>query len=269
MSTTEPTPQPTTDPRAGYVDLDGVPTWVERSGPQDGTPVVLLHGGMLDSRTFATNLARLREQHPVVTADRRGHGRTPDAPGPISYDLMARDTVTLLETVCRTPVHLVGFSDGAVVALLVALRRPDLVHDLVLVSGVFAREGWLVAPDPDAPTDVPQVLVDAYAEVSPDGRDHFGVVAAKLAQMSSEDLGVTPADLSRLTCRTLVVSADDDIVPLEHTLELYRSLPDGDLAVVPHTSHALLTERPDLLLQLVREFLAGPPAPTTIPVRRA
>ncbi|SEE66273.1 alpha/beta fold hydrolase [Jiangella alba] len=256
-----------------YTELNGARCWVAEDGA--GPPLVLLHGGFSDGREFTGNLAGLAGDFRVVRPDRRGHGRSPDVDGPLSQHVMADDTVALLSRL-GGPARLAGYSDGAVVALLTALRRPDLVERLVLISGVFDPSGWLFAAEP-GPDDVdddplagmPAEVVDAYAEVSPDGRDHFPVVAAKIMALTAEELGITPADLARLDVRTLVVAADDDIIALEHTLALYRALPRGELAVVPGTSHDLLTDKPAAVTAVVAEFLTHDAVPTSIPVRRA
>lgn len=126
---------------AGYVQLGDVNTWYDEHG--EGEPLVLLHPGGADARAFAPNLDALAARFHVFTPDRRGHGRTPDFDGPITYELMAADTNAFLETVVGGPAHLLACSDGVPVALLAALRRPDLARRLVLVSGVFHRDGWL------------------------------------------------------------------------------------------------------------------------------
>jgi pimeloyl-ACP methyl ester carboxylesterase len=162
---------------------------------------------------------------------------------------------------------LVGYSDGATVATLVAVRRPDLLRRLVLISGGFHPSGWIVLPEAGA--EMPPQIVQAYGEVSPDGVDHFGVVAAKLARAAAEDPGLAADELGRIRARTLVVAADDDLVHLEHTIALYRGIPDSELAVVPGTSHTLLLEKPDLCLRRVTDFLTTDPAPTMVPMRRA
>ncbi|MEV3987186.1 alpha/beta hydrolase, partial [Nonomuraea sp. NPDC049758] len=122
-------------------------------------------------------------------------------------------------------------------------------------------------PSTDAPPPPP--LVSAYAEVSPDGAGHFPVVIAKAARSITEDRPLTLDDLAAVTCSVLVMTADDDIVTLEHTLQMYRTLPAAQLAVVPQTSHLLLHERPELCVRLVGDFLTGAPAPTWMPIRRA
>jgi pimeloyl-ACP methyl ester carboxylesterase len=248
------------------VTLDGVETWYDAFG--SGEPLVLLHPGGVDSRAFAPNLPVLAERFRVFTPDRRGHGRTPDVDGPISHQLMAADTIAFLEAAVSGPAHLLGYSDGAAVALVTALRRPDLVRRLVFVAGVFHRSGWIPsAVDPDL--EVPDFMAAGYGEVSPDGIEHFPVVAAKLARMHAEEPTLTAADLSALTVPTLVMVGDDDEVVLEHAVEMYRSLPTAELAVVPGTSHGLLVEKPDLCHAIITAFLAGDPVPTLAPIRRA
>ncbi|MCO1576082.1 alpha/beta hydrolase [Crossiella sp. SN42] len=247
------------------VTVNGVPTWYDVRG--DGEPLVLFHGGMTDARCFAGNLDALAEQFRLYLPERRGHGHTPDVEGPISHDLMAADMIEFIETVVGGPVHLAGYSDGAVVALLLAHRRPDLVRKLVLISGAYDHSGWLMTPEPGG--EIPEVITRAYAEVAPHPPEHLQVVLAKLAASAAAEQLLTTEDLARIGVRTLVVAADDDIISLEHTLALYRGIPDSELAVVPGTSHALLEEKPLRCREIVGEFLRDEAVPTWIPIRRA
>src|SRR5215831_11808957 len=156
---------------AEYVQLGAVKTWYDEHG--SGDPLVLMHGGLVDARFFAPNLGALEERFHVYTPERRGHGHTPDAPGPITYQLMADDTIAFLEAVVGEPADLVGHSDGAFVAMQVAIQRPELVRRLVMISGGFDKSGGAM---PDMEFDVDQVtafLGTAYGEVSPDGEEHF------------------------------------------------------------------------------------------------
>jgi pimeloyl-ACP methyl ester carboxylesterase len=249
-----------------YVQLGEVRTWYDEHG--DGQPLVLLHPGGADARAWAPNLAPLAADFHVYTPERRGQGRTPDVPGPITYELMGQDTIAFLEQVVGGPAHLVGHSAGANVALVVALRRPDLARRVVLISGVFHRDGWIPEViDPDRELHV--ALARGYAELSPDGIDHFAVVAAKLKRMDFEEPTLQAAELRGLPNRTLVLVADDEEVTLEHTVEMYRSLPDAELAIIPGTSHGLLHEKPELCNAIVGEFLTADPISTIAPVRRA
>lgn len=251
---------------ADYAQLGDVRTWYDEHG--EGEPLALLHPGGADARAWAPNLDALSERFHIFTPERRGHGRTPDVEGPISYELMAEDTIAFLERIVGGPAHLVGCSAGASVALLVALRRPDLSRRVVLVSGVFHRDGWEPgAIDPNAPPH--EVLARGYAELSPDGPEHFPVVWAKLARTNWDEPTLTEAELSGVTSRTLVMLGDDDEVTLEHATAMYRGLPDAELAVVPGTSHGLLHEKPVLCNTMIVDFLTTDPVPTLAPVRRA
>jgi pimeloyl-ACP methyl ester carboxylesterase len=193
--------------------------------------------------------------------------------GPLDFEVLAADTVAFLERVVGGPAHLVGFSDGATVALHVALRRPDLVRRMVMISGQYHRDGLL--PDlfgDDLAAAVAGIaqspMAQRYAEVSPDGPEHYPVAAGKTMRMAFEEPRLDVAELRGVGARTLVVSADDDVVTLEHTLEIYRGVPDAELAVVPGTSHALVMEKPEPVTRLVLDFLTTDPVPTVIPVRR-
>ena len=121
-------------------ELPSVRMWYDVRG--QGEPCVMLHpgGAGVDSRALDPTLGAV-ETFRVYTPEQRGHGRTPDVPGPISYELMAEDTIAFIDTVIGAPVLLFGCSDGAVVALTVALRRPDLVRRLVFAAGVFHHDG--------------------------------------------------------------------------------------------------------------------------------
>ena len=233
------------------------------SGPE----FVLLHPGGTDSRALDPLVAELAGRYRVITPDQRAHGRTPDREGPLSYAAMAEDTIAFLEEEAGAPVHLLGYSDGAVVALTVALRRPDLVRDLVLAAGVHHRDGWepgVLAGE----AEVPAFMVDAYAEVSPDGREHYGEVAAKLRRMHEEGPVFTDPDLAGLDLPVLVLVGDDDEVRLEHAVAAYRALPRGELAVVPHASHGVLVEKPQLCARLITDFHAADKPATFAPRRR-
>lgn len=232
-----------------------------------GDPLVLLHpgGAGVDSRALAPQVDAFRTRFHVYTPEQRGHGRTPDRSGPLSYEQMAADTIRFLEEVIGEPVLLLGVSDGAVVALTVALRRPDLVRRLVLAAGIFHHDGW---HDGVLDGEPPDFFAASYAELSPDGAEHYPVVVAKLAAMHAGQPTFTPADLGQLGCRTLVLVADDDEVRLEHAVAMYRAIPDAELAVVPGTSHGLLVEKPGLCNQIIESFLTTDPVATFAPIRR-
>jgi pimeloyl-ACP methyl ester carboxylesterase len=237
----------------GYAQLGRVRTYYEEDGA--GEPLVLLHPGGADSRVFEGNLTRLAAAFHLYRPDRRGHGRTADVPGPITYELMANETIAFLEQVVGEAAYVVGHSDGAIVALVAALMRPDLVRRLVFASGVFRHDGW--APGAiDLDDETMAFFTDFHGAVSPDGAGHFGVIAEKLHRMHSAEPALTGADLAGYPGPALVMVGDDDEeIPMEHTLALCDGLPQAQLAVVPGAGHGLFGDKPDLCNRIVTEFL--------------
>lgn len=250
-----------------YLDLGPVRSWYYERGA--GEPLVFMHGALVDSRFYDQNTAGLAEHFHVFSHDRRGHGRTPDDDGPMSFEAMVDDTVALLEEVVGSPAHLVGHSNGAFVGLLTALRRPDLVRRLVMVSGGFHRAG-LVSEEPAENSDAPMPdLAAAHGEVSPDGEEHFTILMEKTVDLDSREPALPQADLRELKVRTLLVFGDDDLVTLEHIAATYEGISDAELALVPGTSHFLLQEKPALCNGIITDFLLHEPIPTVAPIRRA
>jgi pimeloyl-ACP methyl ester carboxylesterase len=167
------------------------------------------------------------------------------------------------------PAHLVGYSDGGIVSLHVARRRPDLVRSMVLIGTNYHVDGlmpdWLGDDDDGAMA----LLQAGYAAVSPDGGDHFPVVVEKTTAMFTTEPRLTADDLRELTMPTLVLVGDDDAIRHEHTVSLFETLPNAQLAVVPGTSHLLPLEKPALVGTLVDDFLAaGGAVSTFLPLRR-
>jgi pimeloyl-ACP methyl ester carboxylesterase len=250
-----------------YVQLGPVRTWYDERG--EGDPLVLMHGGLVDARFFDSNVGPLAERFHVFLPERRGHGHTPDVDGPITYQLMTDDTIAFIDQVVGEPADLVGHSDGAFVAMQVAMQRPDLVRRLVMISGGFNKSGEAM---PDMEWDVEaltQFLGPAYGEVSPDGVAHFPVVATKIGDMAAVEPNLEAAELAKVTARSLVMFSDDDLMTLTHAVDMYDALPNAELAIVPGTSHFLMQEKPDLVNRIVLDFLTLDPVPTVAAIRRA
>lgn len=252
------------------VEIGGHPTWVETRGSGENT-VVLLHGGVSNSDVMLDALsAPLEEQHyRVIAFDRRGHGYTADTDAPFHYEDMATETIGVLEDVVGGPAHLVGWSDGGIVGLHVALRRPDLVDRIVAIGTNFHHDGIMpIDIDPNSP--LASRLVEAYAERSPDGAEHFGAMFDKFMAMATTEPTLTVDDVAKIAAPTLVLVGDDDLIHLSHTAALYEALPAGQLAVVPAASHVLPLEHPAQTARIIVDFLAGDMPPSTLmPARRA
>ena len=239
--------------------------------PRRSKPVVvLLHGGLSSSHSMLSGIGRsLAKDFGIGAFDRRGHGRTADTAEDVSYEAMADETIAYLELLGRR-AHLVGHSDGGNVALLVAARRPDLLKRVVVVGANFHHAGLMDFPllEPDAPGY--EEWVEKFAASSPDGREHAREVLVKTNALFRSGPTMSADDLSDIAVPVLVLVGDDDVATLEHTVTLYESLANAQLAVVPGASHAVLKERPKESARIIRRFLRQRlPVQTRAPIRRA
>jgi len=253
-----------------YIDVNGVHTYYEEHG--SGDPLLLLHGGLADTDSFGQQTPAFAERYRVLLPERRGHGRTADVEGPITYDVMAEDTITLMDALGIGPAHLVGWSDGGNIALLVAITRPDLVSRIVTMGANFSAEGLMpeavAAFTPGTPASAIPMMQEMWKASAVDP-ERFDVVLDKMLHCWN-DYAILSAELARIDAPVLVMVGDDDIARFEHTIALYDVIRNAQLAVIPGTSHVAPIEKPELVNQLVLDFLAadGPPE-TMMPLRRS
>jgi pimeloyl-ACP methyl ester carboxylesterase len=259
----EPATATTTRAGGDYLDVDGVRTYYEVTGA--GDPVVLLHGGLCTAETLDPLTQALCSQYRVYVPERFGHGRTADVDGAITYERMAQHTIALLDALDIESARLAGWSDGALVGLLVALRRPKLVHKLVLIDQYIelagAPEAYLRFMDALTAASVPPFLAELYGALSPDGAEHFPVVFDKLHTLWTTPTGVEVADVANVASPTLLLLGDESGMRLEHAADVFGTLPDAQLAIVPGTSHGVPLEKPHLVNQLIVDFFADEQVP--------
>lgn len=246
-----------------YVDAGGVRTYYEVHG--DGDPVVLLHGGFEGADSWGAQTPELSRHYRLVLPERRGHVHTPDVDGPITYENMAADTIAFMEKLKTGPAHLVGWSDGALVGLLAAIQRPELVRKLVMIGQYVNKDGeapWFGEMTAAISIETcPPFLRDGYDRFSPDGTDHFPVVFEKMVELWRTEPNLALSELARVKAPTLVLAGDTDIITVEHAAAMYEALPDAQLAVVPGASHVVPIEKPELINRLLLDFLADEQAP--------
>jgi pimeloyl-ACP methyl ester carboxylesterase len=240
---------------AGRVALNGVSTHYEMVGI--GPPLLLLHGGFQIVDRLIGLAEELSARFTVYLPQRRGHGRTPDVEGPVSYQLMTEDTSAFLDAFGIERAEIVGYSDGGNIGLLLAIQAPDRVARLVCISAntsplAVDLAGFLAVPEHQATLESMRV---EYDRLSPDGPQHRPVIREKLMRMWTEEPQIGVDDLARVVSPTLVMAADRDVVPVDHTVALWRAIPHAELCVVPGTSHLLIEEKPDLVHRVVLDFL--------------
>src|SRR5713101_280269 len=164
-----------------YVRLRNSRVYYETSGT--GEPLLLLHGGFGTVEDFASQTPELAKHFRVVAFERPGHGHTADTAEPFSFATMSTYTIDFIEALKLGATNLVGWSDGAIIALLVTISRPDLVKRLVSISGLFNANSqspqdmnWIRSLTPESFRKAAPALVRRYEEIAPDGLSHFAVV---------------------------------------------------------------------------------------------
>jgi pimeloyl-ACP methyl ester carboxylesterase len=215
----------------------------------DGPTLLLLHGGG-DSgeHSFERQIDVFSLHHRIIAPDQVGQGHTPDVTGPLSYTSMAQDTATLLKSLKLSRVDVVGFSDGGILALMLAVRHPELVRRLV-ISGVN------IAPEGLTPQELAG-LRDAQITKP----TTIGEKLAKLWLTSPTEAELNLAMLAKIDRPVLVISGDRDAITLEHTLLIFHALPQAELCVLPGTDHATFSGRPEWLNPIISAFLDRPDA---------
>ncbi|MGH9379360.1 MAG: alpha/beta fold hydrolase [Thermoanaerobaculia bacterium] len=254
--------------------MNGISMYYEVHGQEDGIPLVLLHGGgsTIES-TFGEILPFLAEDRRVIALEEQGHGRTTDRDQPVRFETSAADVAALLRHLEVERADLFGFSNGASVALQVAIRHPELVRKLVFASSFTKRDGahpqlWDFIAQADF-SSMPQPLKDAFLRVSPN--------VQKLKAMHDKDLArirsfrdVPDDSVRSIRAATLIVLGDRDVVKPEHALELTHLIPDARLLIVPGGHGDYLGEvvaaasephDPALTARLVEQFLTTSSVP--------
>jgi pimeloyl-ACP methyl ester carboxylesterase len=209
-----------------------------------GPTLVFLHGGG-DSgeHSFVNQLDLFSEHHHIVAPDQVGQGRTPDVAGPLSYTAMMEDTAALLKKLDLHHVDIVGFSDGGILALMLAIRHPELVRRLV-ISGVN------IAPEGLNPSDLEVLRASQIPrpKTIDDKLKHLWLTSPTETELSL-------ASLATITEPVLVISGDRDAITLEHTLTIFHALPAAELCVLPGTDHLTFSGRAEWLNPIISAFL--------------
>jgi pimeloyl-ACP methyl ester carboxylesterase len=247
---------------SGYADVNGLHMYYEVYGA--GTPLVLLHGGMLSIElNFAGLIPDLATRHQVIGVEMQGHGRTADIDRPITPAALAGDVVGLLDHLGIGRAHVLGHSLGAAVTLELAVSHPGRVRSIVPASGSVRMEGVhedLTDPAKQATsTRMPtqQDFADmqqTYAKLSPHP-ERFEDFLMQLSQSSADLQGWSDEQLAGITAPALLVMGDRDFVTIEHGALMTRLIPTSQLAVLPGTTHMQVTRRADLLLPMLAAFL--------------
>lgn len=256
---------------SGQAPVNGIDMYYEVHGRGDGVPLALLHGGGSTIEvTWSRVLPVFAGSRRVIAVEEQGHGRTTDRDQPVTFESSADDVAALLRHLKVDQADLFGFSNGASVALQVAIRHPHLVRKLIFASSLTKRDGahpqlWESMKQADF-SNMPQALKDAFLWVNPDVQKLKTMHDKDAARMQSfKDV---PDDLLRsVRAPTLIVLGDQDIVKPEHAVELTRLISGARLLILPaghgdYLGEAVMTQKdtryPELTARLIEEFLDSP-----------
>ncbi|MGI8881502.1 MAG: alpha/beta fold hydrolase [Jatrophihabitans sp.] len=247
---------------SGYADVNGLHLYYETYGT--GSPLVLLHGGMLTiDLNFAKLIPTLAVKHQVIGVELQGHGRTADIERAFTPANSASDVIALLDILGIERTHVLGHSMGAAVTLELGVNHADRVLARVPISASVRPDGMhedLSDPAGQATsTRMPTSqdfaeFAEAYQRLSPHP-EHFDEFLSSLSASAADLQGWTDEQLAGITAPTLIVVGDHDFVTVEHAALMLELIPGSQLAVLPGTTHMQATRRADLLLPMLDTFL--------------
>jgi pimeloyl-ACP methyl ester carboxylesterase len=258
-----------------YADVNGIKLYYEINGA--GRPLVLLHGGLGAIEMFGPNLPALAKGRQVIAVDLQGHGRTADIDRPINVELMGDDIAALIKRLGLQDADVMGYSLGGGVALHTAIRHPEVVRKLVLVSTPIKRSAFY--PDilaqqsqvgPAAAEAMKQTpMYQLYSSLAPRPAD-WPILLGKMGEAMKKDFDFSAA-IPSIKAATMVVAGDADIFPPAHAVELFGLLgggkrdggwdgsgrPRSRLAILPGLTHYTIAAAP-ALAETVIPFLDEP-----------
>ena len=254
----------------GYASMNGLEMYYEIHGT--GRPLILLHGGVGAIEMFGEVLGLLAEGRQVIAVDLQAHGRTADIARPLSFESMADDIAALIEHLGFEKADVMGYSLGGGVALQTAIRHPEVVQKLVVVSTPFKRDGWypevlagMGQMGPEAAEPMKQSpMYQLYANVAPKPED-WPVLLTKLGELLRQDYDWSD-EVAKIKTPTMIVVGDADGVRTAHAVEFFELLgggkadagwdgsgmPNARLAILPATTHYDIFSSPTLASTVAR-----------------
>ncbi|MFD0588735.1 alpha/beta fold hydrolase [Paenibacillus sp. GCM10027627] len=258
--------------KGNYASINGLNMYYEIHGT--GQPLILLHGGLATiDMMFGQLLPELAKTRQVVAVELQAHGHTADIDRPLSYEQMADDTAALIKHLGLKNADVFGFSMGGGVALQTAIRHPDVVRKLVVVSAPYKSDGWypevlegMASMNAEAMVGSP--MHELYVQAAPKPED-WTTLITKMKQFQTKAYDWTK-DIPAIKAPTLILIGDSDKVRPDHALDMFQLLGGGkadgsmggltnsQLGVLPNTSHFNILTRIDLLLPMIPTFLDAP-----------
>jgi len=251
--TLPPTPSLPKPAESGYAPVNGIRVWYAEFGR--GEPVLLLHGGLANSNYWGNQVPALAESYRVIVVDSRGHGRSTHDEQPYGYDLMASDVLGLMDFLKLPKAAVVGWSDGAILGLDIAIHHPERLSKLF----AFAANS-----DPSGVADIAQSTVfnayiaraeKEYQVLSPTP-DQYKSFVDQISKMWETEPHFTAEQLRVITVPTWIVDADhDEAIKRENTEFMANEIPDAGLLLQPQVSHFSFLQDPRQFTDDVLHFM--------------
>lgn len=253
---------------SGYAPVNGLNMYYEIHGSAT-LPLVLIHGGGSTIETsFGNILPSLSDYGKVIAVELQAHGRTSDRDAPESFEQDADDVAALLKYLKVDKANFLGFSNGGTTTMQIAIRHPDIVNKIVVVSANYKRDGLIPGffeGMQNATLDnMPAPLKTAYLKVAPD-KSHLQTMFDKDKTRMLTFKDRTDDDIRSIKAAVLLMVADHDVVTSEHVLKMSRLIPDARLVILPGTHGSFIGEvctakknskLPEITAALVEEFLS-------------
>lgn len=229
----------------------GLEMYYEIHGTVSAKPLVTIHPVWGLANVFP-QLTRNRQ---LIAVELQGHGRTADIDRPLTFEQHADDVAALMKHLQIERADVFGESIGGIVAVMMAVRHSDLIGRVVTYATPFSKFGPAVGLSSADGYSV-QFPRENYQKVAPDPTQ-WPMLFAKTQRM--EWKGFSPDELKSITAPILIATGDHDLAaPVEHSLEMFRLIPNAQLAVIPNASHFVLNVDPEKLLPIVAAFLDEP-----------
>jgi pimeloyl-ACP methyl ester carboxylesterase len=229
----------------------GVQLYYEVYG--QGEPLLLAHMNAGTISNFRAQIDHFRTMYRVIAMDSRDHGRSGDSPGKLTYEAMADDLAALLDHLQTGPANVLGWSDGGIEALLLAMRHPETVRRVAVMGANLNPTEEAVRPEIIAFT---KSQMDAGSGPAREARQRKR--DARVMQILFDEPHIDPAALEKISVPTLVMAADHDLIRDEHTLEIYHHIRQSALCIFPNATHMIPYDNPQLFNAMIERFFREP-----------
>lgn len=230
---------------------DGVKLYYEVYGA--GEPLLLVHGNGVSIGSFAAQIDYFRKDYKVIAMDSRDQGKSGDSPDKITYEKMTDDLAALLDHLNIGPVYVLGWSDGGIEALLLGIRHPAKVKKIAAMAANLNPSEQALYPEVVAAFKSMLDSMPAASKETPEGKREL-----KVAQMLFDEPHIDASALEAITAPTLVLAGDHDAIRDEHTLEIYRHIPNSQLCIIPDATHMIPYDDPPRFNATVDRFFRTP-----------